>query len=585
MGTAQAPMYEWEDLPWQRIERAVFKLQKRIYRAAQRGDTKTVHRLQRLLIKSRSAKLLATRRVTQDNQGKKTAGVDGVKALTPAQRLTLAKGLTVTAKAQPVRRVWIPKPGTTEQRGLGIPVMQDRAAQALAKLALEPAWEARFEPNSYGFRPGRSCHDAIEALFNAIRCKAKFVLDADIAKCFDRIDHRALLEKLQTSPTLRRAIRGWLRAGVMDGPTLYPTTAGSPQGGVISPLLANIALHGLEQAITTSLSARQSRERRQPIVVRYADDFVVLHQDREVVEQCRVAAQEWLAGIGLELKPSKTRIVHTLDALEGHEGPGFDFLGFHVRQYHTGRTRTAYNTNGMPLGFQTLICPSKESIWRHTQQLDTLLRRYRAAPQAALIAHLNPLVRGWTRYFSTTAASHTFRRLHCVLYQKLRSWAGRRHPNKPWRWIVGKYWRSETTKWRFAVKDGPRLYQHSQTPIRRHVKVSGRRSPFDGDWAYWGRRLGRYPDLPRRVVTLLRWQDGNCARCGLPFRAGDLPVVGHIVPLSQGGKDRYLNWQLVHHVCHAVQFAAADAALARGSLSKGSATEEPDEVKVSCPVL
>src|SRR5437764_309268 len=210
-------MYRWELLDWKTIERQVFKLQKRIYQASQRGDVKTVHHLQRLLMKSWSAKCLAVRRVTQDNRGKKTAGIDGVKALNPKQRLQLVEKLKLAPKAQPVRRVWIPKPGTEEKRGLGIPVMYDRALQGLVKLALEPEWEAKFEKNSYGFRPGRSCHDAIEAIRTQIQYKPKYVLDADIAKCFDHIDHQALLKKLTTFPTLRRIIRAWLKAGMMEG--------------------------------------------------------------------------------------------------------------------------------------------------------------------------------------------------------------------------------------------------------------------------------------------------------------------------------------------------------------------------------
>jgi RNA-directed DNA polymerase len=249
MNTALKPMYEWKDINWRKLERNIFKLQKRIYQASSRGDVKLVRKLQKLLISSRSARALSVRRVTQDNQGKKTAGVDGVKSLTPKQRLTLMNEIKMDSKVKPTRRVWIPKPGTEEKRPLGIPTMNDRALQALVKMALEPEWEARFEPNSYGFRPGRSCHDAVRAIFNAIRSKSKFVLDADISKCFDRINHDVLLKKLNTYPTLRRQIRAWLKAGVMDGKNLFPTDEGTPQGGVISPLLANVALHGMEELI------------------------------------------------------------------------------------------------------------------------------------------------------------------------------------------------------------------------------------------------------------------------------------------------------------------------------------------------
>ncbi len=255
MNTSATMMYEWDQAPWCELERSVFKLQKRIYRASSRGDVKAVHRLQRLLIKSKSAALIAARRVAQDNQGKKTAGIDGLASLNSQQKLELAervKGNPLIAKAKPVRRVWIPKPGKDEKRPLGIPVMEDRARQALAKLAMEPEWEAKFEPNSYGFRPGRSCHDAVEAIFDQMRGVPKYVLDADIAKCFDRIDHNALLKKLGTFPALRRAVRAWLKAGVMDGGELFPTSEGTPQGGVVSPLLANIALHGLGTAIESA---------------------------------------------------------------------------------------------------------------------------------------------------------------------------------------------------------------------------------------------------------------------------------------------------------------------------------------------
>src|SRR5215469_8382927 len=235
----------WNRLPWRKLEQHVFRIQKRIYQASQRGNTRAVHKLQKLLMKLEAARLLAVRRVTQDNQGKKTAGVDGVKNVKPADRLLLAKQVHPNywkhQKPKPVRRVWIPKPGKAEKRPLGIPTMLERAKQALVKAGLEPEWEAVFEANSYGFRPGRSCWDAIAAIFDHIRYKPKFVLDADIKGCFDNINQEALLLKLQTSSTLRWVIKSWLKAGVLEGEIFSPTEAGTPQGGVVSPLLANIA--------------------------------------------------------------------------------------------------------------------------------------------------------------------------------------------------------------------------------------------------------------------------------------------------------------------------------------------------------
>ncbi|WP_186376300.1 reverse transcriptase N-terminal domain-containing protein, partial [Hyella patelloides] len=285
MNTDSNPMYKWEEVNWLKAERLIYKLQKRIYKASCRGDVRTVRRLQKLITKSWYAKLLSVRRVTQDNSGKKTAGVDGVKSLSSKERLYLVNQLKLKTKASPTRRVWIPKPGKSEERPLGIPTMNDRALQGLVKLAIEPEWEAYFEPNSHGFRPARSCHDAMESICRAIYLKPKYVLDADISKCFDKINHDKLLEKLNTYPTLRRQIRAWLKAGVMDGKKLFPTKEGSPQGGVISPLLANIALHGMENAIKdiagtfdvkrdNGIHQMSITDKRSSVnIIRYADDF------------------------------------------------------------------------------------------------------------------------------------------------------------------------------------------------------------------------------------------------------------------------------------------------------------------------
>ena len=552
MNTAQPPMYEWKDLPWRKIERDVFKLQKRIYQASRRDDVKAVHRLQRLLLKSWSAKCLAVRRVTQDNHGKRTAGVDGVKSLSPTQRLVLVGKLGDQQKPKPVRRVWIPKPGTSEERPLGIPTMKDRAEQTLVKLVLEPEWEAKFEPNSYGFRPGRSCHDAITAIHININKQPKYVLDTDISKCFDKIAHPPLLKKLETFPSLGRQIKAWLTAGMMDGTELFANTTGVQQGGPLSPLLANVALHGLETAIREAFPRTYihtgKRKRGYPTIVRYADDLVALHADLEVITKTQQLISNWLQDMGLELKPSKTRITHTLHPHEGNLG--FDFLGFHVRQYRVGKTHSGKNPQGEMLGFKTIITPSEEAIRRHDQSIRTTIRKLQNAPQSALIKRLNPMIRGWTNYYSPVAAKQTFTNLSHRMYLKLRRWTKRRHPNWSGKRVARKYWRLEKGHWDFATKEGLSLYRHTQTPIRRYPKVQGTRSPYDGDWVYWGKRLGRHPQLPKRVAQLLQRQKGKCVWCGLYFHEKDQPEIDHIIPQANGGTNRADNWQLLHRHCH-----------------------------------
>ncbi|QNE42047.1 group II intron reverse transcriptase/maturase (plasmid) [Hymenobacter sp. NBH84] len=545
-------MDEWKALPWKKLQRTVFRLQKRIYQASLRGDSRQVRQLQKLLSKSRAAKLLAVRKVTQDNQGKRTAGIDGVKSLTDTQRLRLSRQLSFRCAAKPLRRVWIPKPGSTEKRPLGIPVMRDRALQALVKLALEPEWEARFEPNSYGFRPGRSAHDAIGAIYNCINQRAKWVLDADIEKCFDRIDHERLLAKVATMPLFRRLLNGWLRAGVLDGDVFQPVEAGTPQGGVISPLLANIALHGMETVIQTHFRQRRiSRTRLSPKVtlIRYADDFVVLHEDRHVVEACRQVLADWLAPLGLAMKPAKTRVVHTL-----HHAPqqaaGFDFLGMTVRQFPVGRTHSGKSPRGIPLGYKTLIKPSRTAQQRHDRRLGEIVYRQRGSPQAALIRELNPVIRGWCAYYAGVVAKDVFSRLDYTLHHKLRRWATRRHSGRHTRRIVHKYWRLEQGSWKFNTPEGVRLHTHSLTRIKRHVKVAGSRSPFDGRWTYWGARLRDYHGLSRRTSALLKRQAGRCGWCKLYFTDTDVLEQDHRVPRIRGGKEELANLQLLHRHCH-----------------------------------
>jgi len=579
-------MYDWNAVPWRKLERAVFKLQKRIYRATQKGDKRLVRRLQGLMTRSWSAKMIAVRQVTQQNRGKKTAGIDGIIALKPSERQPLVRQLRVEKgkKVNPTRRVWIPKPGRKEKRPLGIPTMYDRALQGVVKMALEPEWEAVYETNSYGFRRPRGCHDAIEAIFKSIRNKPKWVLDADIAKCFDKIDHKALLKKLNNSSPIRKVIRGWLKAGVMDRGLFQATEAGTPQGGVISPLLANIALHGMETTVM-GVVPKTINEQSKLTVVRYADDFVVMHENREVIEQARKVVQEWLSEIGLELKAEKTHISHTLDG----EKPGFDFLGFNVRQYKVGKHRSGKNTNGQPLGFKTLIKPSQKAIERHKEKLQNVVKSHRALPQAALIAKLNPIIRGWCNYFRTVVSKEVFGEMDAQLWKWTWNWAKRRHPNKSKTWIAKKYWTpTQTRQWNFIGKlkngEAVTLYQHSETEIIRHTKVKGTSSPMDGNLTYWSLRLRKSPEVKQRVLNLLKRQKGKCARCGLTFKDGDKWEVDHIIPTVKGGKDRYDNLQLLHDYCHHAKTEEDGSREGRARKWEIGA-EEPDEVKISRPVL
>jgi RNA-directed DNA polymerase len=585
----------WNKINWRKIQRIVFKLQKRIYKAVQRGDVKAMRRLQKTLMKSWYAKLLATRKVTQDNQGKKTAGVDGVKSLGYESRLLLAKNLSINGQVKPTRRVWIPKPGTDEKRPLVIPIMEERAKQALAKLALEPQWESKFEPNSYGFRPGRTVHDAIEAIYLALHGKAKYVLDADISKCFDNINHQKLLEKLNTYPSMRRLTREWLKAGYVDGNQLFPTKAGTPQGGIISPLLANIALHGMEEVIkeyANTLPTRRNWGKKQNrsalSLIRYADDFVIIHEDINVVLGAKAVIEGFLKDIGLELKPSKTRICHTLNKYEG-ETPGFDFLGFNVRQFPVNDGMSARSSNGEILGFQTIIQPSKNAIKRHYKEIADIIDSHKAAPQKALIARINPIIEGWRNYYSSACSTNAFRILNHMIYKKLMVWAKSRHYNKGTEWVVDKYWITVgKDNWVFGYKNPDTkesyvLSKHTQIDIVRHIKVKGEASPFNGDFTYWGSRTGKSKEIPSLLAKILHKQKGKCAHCGLTFTTEDKIEIDHIQPTSNGGKRKLDNLQALHKHCHD-QKTARDGSL-NSSYDKGMIIEEPDEVKVSCPVL
>ena len=413
--------------------------------------------------------------------------------------------------------------------------MLDRAHQCLIKLALEPEWEARFEPNSYGFRPGRCAQDAKEAIFNAVRFQAKFVLDADIAGCFDNISHPALLQKLHAYPALQRTIKAWLKAGIMEDGGFHETIKGTPQGGVVSPLLMNIALHGIEAEIREAFSYKESV----PQIIRYADDLVILHPSEAGVQKAKPLLETWLCTMGLELKPGKTRITHTLQEYQGQVG--FDFLGWTVRQFPVGKTHTAKNPRGQPLGFKTIITPSKEAVKRHTTDMKKVIERNRHAPQDKLIGELNRVNRGWANYHRRTVASKTFHACDHVLYLQLRRWAKRRHPHKGGHWIANKYWHvQEGQGWQFRSQQA-KLWNHGQAHVQKHIKVKGAASPYDGDLLYWSQRLKNHPMCNGVKGVLLRKQQGKCRWCELLFQDTDVIEIDHITPKSEGGGEELSN--------------------------------------------
>lgn len=456
--TSELENQTWNNLPWHTFEQQVSDIQKHIHRASQQGNKQTVHQQQKRLMASEAARLLAVRRVTQDNQGRDTAGVDGIKSLTAKDRLAMVFSIHPNywkhQPPKPVRRVWIPKPGKAERRPLGILPMVDRSKQALVKLALEPEWEAKFEPHSYGFRPGRGTRAAIEAILLTIEHQPKFVFHTDIEGAFDHVNQAVVLDKLQTYPELAEAINAWLTVGVLDGKIFSPSEMGIPQGGVLSPLLLNVALHGMEEIVKGGDAKGPGAEA--PLLIRYADDFVIVHSNLQVLQQAIRRVTQWLERMGLHLHPQKTHLAHTLTPFQGKVG--VDFLSFNIRQFPVGK-----NGPGKSQGIKTVVLPSQEAIQRHLAAIRQRLHQLHSAPQALAIEELNPLIGGWAGYYKGLVSSAALSKYDDLLWDQLMNWARKRHPGQNNNWLLSRYWqRVGKQGLAFSTPQGVQLRSYSE---------------------------------------------------------------------------------------------------------------------------
>ena len=531
---------DWHSIDWKLVNENVRRLQARIVKATKEGRWGKVKALQHLLTHSFSGKSLAVRRVTE-NQGKNTPGVDKVTWNSPKSKWMALHDLKRRGyKPLPLRRVYIPK-SNGKMRPLGIPTMRDRAMQALYLLALDPVAECTADPNSYGFRKERACADAIQQCYILLAKKgsAPWILEGDIKACFDKISHEWLLSHV---PMDKIILQRWLKAGYMEKSVLHPTDDGTPQGGIISPVLANLALDGLEIELSKRFPRLGSTKSPKVYMVRYADDFIITGSSYELLKyEVMPLVEQFMMARGLELSQEKTTITHITD--------GFDFLGQNVRKF---------GARG-----KCLTSPSAKNVKTFLDNIRQIVKAHRQASAGNLITLLNPKIRGWTNYHRHAASKRTFSKVDSAIFECLWQWSKRRHPKKSRYWIKKRYFGTlKGDNWAFFgdvdYKDHTRriyLISSARTPIQRHIKIRSKANPYDpADEIYFEHRLGVKMEENlrgrRQLSQLWKEQNGRCPICERPITRLTGWHNHHIVWRTKGGSDSSDNRVLLHPNCH-----------------------------------
>lgn len=552
---AVKPEEMWKQIDWRATKEQVKNLRHRIYRATQEEKWNQVRSLMKLMLRSRANLLVSARRVTQENAGKNTPGVDGRTATTALERGKLVKEMQLYQawKVKPTKRIYIPK-ANGQKRPLGIPCLIDRVMQAIVKNALEPSWEARFESRSYGFRPGRSTQDAIQHCWSCFKSDRpnQWVLDADIKGAFDNVCHTNLLKQIGEIPG-RALIKKWLKAGYLEQDSWNATEQGTPQGGVISPLLMNIALYGMQTLLSQFkriryytvrsgkyIGKRYPKEQPRYRLAVYADDFVISTETKEEAEAAIPILSEWLKERGLQLHPDKTRVVNIAQ--------GFNFLGTTVRRY-----------NGI-----CIVKPQKEKVLLFLKRIRTWIKDHPEIKQESLIQHLNPVIRGWGEYYRSCSSKNIFGYVDHEIWKAIWGWCLRKHPNKGKRWVANKYFHTmNNRKWIFAKATNDRqgkkhwvsLKKLSAIKIKRHVMVKGNASPDDPNLkTYWKNRQEKRAkenwEQGSRFDRVASKQNWCCPICAEGIFNDERIHLHHKIPIKEGGNEGIKNLVWLHKICH-----------------------------------